>query len=114
MDGKTLARLGAVVFLAVAITATAIEMSRKEEAPEAWPSGRTTQPPTDPLRDELIRCQALGEAGPRDPPCLLPWDETRNPSLPPGASPAPRLTELPHEPGDKTGSASGRERETQD
>ena len=33
MDGKLLARLGAVVFVAVAITATAIEMTRKEEEP---------------------------------------------------------------------------------
>ena len=33
MDGKMLARLGAVVFVAVAVTATAIEMTRKEEAP---------------------------------------------------------------------------------
>ena len=73
MDGKMLARLGAVVFVAVAITATAIEMNRKEEVREAWPSGRTTQAQGDPLRDELIRCQVLGEAGPRDPACLRAW-----------------------------------------
>jgi conjugative transfer region protein TrbK len=30
MDGKMLARIGAVVFVAIAITATAIEMTRKE------------------------------------------------------------------------------------
>ncbi|HEY9579523.1 MAG TPA: putative entry exclusion protein TrbK-alt [Rhizorhapis sp.] len=100
MDGKTLARLGAVVFVAVAITATAIEMSRKEEAPEAWPSGRTTQTPTDPLRDELIRCQALGEAGPRDPACLRAWAENRNRFLAPGARPAERLPEMPPAHGD--------------
>ena len=55
MDGKMLARLGAVVFVAVAVTATAIEMTRKEEAPAAWPSGRSTQAQADPLRDELSR-----------------------------------------------------------
>ena len=66
MDAKMLARLGAVVFVAVAITATAIEMNRTEEVREAWPSGRTTQAQGDPLRDELIRCQVLGEAGPRE------------------------------------------------
>ena len=65
MDGKMLARVGAVVFVAVAVTATAIEMTRKEEPPELWPSGRATQSQSDPLRDELIRCQALGEAGMR-------------------------------------------------
>lgn len=33
MDGKTLARIGAIVFVAVAITATAIEMNRKDDRP---------------------------------------------------------------------------------
>src|SRR3546814_3008281 len=101
MDGKTLARLGAVVFVAVAITATAIEMSRKEEAPEAWPSGRPTPTPTDPLRDELIRRPALGEAGPRDPACLRARADTRNRFLAPGAPPAQRLPETPPPPGDR-------------
>jgi conjugative transfer region protein TrbK len=103
MDGKMLARLGAVVFVAVAITATAIEMSRKEEAPEAWPSGRPAVTAADPLRDELIRCQALGEAGPRDPACLRAWAENRNRFLAPGARPAERLPEIPPAPrGDVT------------
>ncbi|MGH6760341.1 MAG: putative entry exclusion protein TrbK-alt [Phyllobacterium sp.] len=100
MDGKMLARLGAVVFVAVAITATAIEMSRKEEAPEAWPSGRTTQVQADPLREELIRCQFLGEAGPRDPACLRAWAENRNRFLAPGARPAERLPDVPPAPRD--------------
>lgn len=100
MDGKMLARLGAVVFVAVAITATAIEMNRKEEAPEAWPSGRTTQVQADPLRDELIRCQFLGEAGPRDPACLRAWAENRNRFLAPGARPAERLPDMSPAPQD--------------
>lgn len=33
MDGKMLARLGAIVFVAIAITATVIELNRKEDAP---------------------------------------------------------------------------------
>lgn len=33
MDGKMLARLGAIIFVAIAITATAIEMTREEEVP---------------------------------------------------------------------------------
>lgn len=100
MDGKMLARLGAVVFVAVAITATAIEMSRKEEAPEAWPSGRAAVTAADPLRDELIRCQALGEAGPRDPACLRAWAENRNRFLAPGARPAERLPDITPAPRD--------------
>lgn len=95
MDGKMLARLGAVVFVAVAITATAIEMTRKEESPEAWPSGRTTEAQADPLRDELIRCQSLGEAGPRDPACLRTWAENRNRFLTPGARPPERRSDMP-------------------
>src|SRR3546814_13838476 len=95
MDGKTLARLGAVVFVAVAITATAIEMSRKEEAPEAWPSGRTTPTPTAPLRAELIRCQALGEEGPRDPACLRATAEHPHRFLAPRARHAARLPDMP-------------------
>ncbi len=108
MDGKMLARLGAVVFVAVAITATAIEMSRKEEAPEPWASGRTTQAQADPLRDELIRCQALGEAGPRDPACLRAWTENRNRFLAPGARPAERLPESPLPPRDNPAVPTGR------
>ena len=98
MDGKMLARLGAVVFVAVAITATAIEMNRKEEVREAWPSGRTTQAQGDPLRDEMIRCQVLGEAGPRDPACLRAWAENRNRFLAPGARPTERLPDIPPAP----------------
>ena len=95
MDGKMLARLGAVVFVAVAVTATAIEMTRKEEAPPAWPSGRSIQAEADPLRDELIRCQSLGEAGPRAPGCLRAWAENRHRFLAPGARPMERLPEPP-------------------
>lgn len=91
MDGKMLARLGAVVFVAVAVTATAIEMSRNEEPAENWASSRSNTAPSDPLRDELFRCQALGETGPRDSACLRAWAENRNRFLVPGARPAERL-----------------------
>jgi conjugative transfer region protein TrbK len=95
MDGKMYARLGAVVFVAIAITATAIEMNRTEVRSPTWPSGRTAQEQTDPLRDELIRCQSLGEAGPRDPACLRAWAENRHRFLAPGARPMERVPESP-------------------
>lgn len=95
MDGKMLARLGAVVFVAVAVTATAIEMSRNEEPAESWASSRSNTASSDPLRDELFRCQALGEAGPRDAACLRAWAENRNRFLAPGARPAERMPEAP-------------------
>jgi conjugative transfer region protein TrbK len=108
MDGKMLARLGAVVFVAVAVTATAIELSRDEEPAESWASSRPSTAPSDPLREELLRCQALGEAGPRDPACLRAWAENRNRFLAPGARPAERLPEAapaPHPPADADVSA---------
>ncbi|TIN95493.1 MAG: conjugal transfer protein TrbK [Mesorhizobium sp.] len=83
MDGKMLARLGAVVFVALAITATAIELTRKEDRPSASSAGRTEVANADPLRGELIRCQALGEAGARDSACLRAWAESRHRFLAP-------------------------------
>jgi conjugative transfer region protein TrbK len=77
MDGKMLARLGAVVFIAIALTATAIDMVRKDEpfAPRPAPA---LQPPADPLRETLRRCQQLGEAAARDADCLAAWAQSRD------------------------------------
>ena len=76
MDGKMLARLAAVVFIAIAVTATAIDMARKDE-PSAPPPASALQPPPDPLRDSLRRCQQLGEAAASDADCLAAWAESR-------------------------------------
>ena len=86
MDGKMLARLGAIVFVAVAITATAIEMTRKEDAPASEPV-RLIEPSRDPLREAQRRCQRLGEEAANDPECLAVWAETRDRFL--GRTPAP-------------------------
>lgn len=93
MDGKLLARLGAVVFVAVAITATAIEMTRKEEEPASQVLRPVQVMPADPLREAQRRCQLLGEAASRDTECLRVWAETRDRFLgiaPAPASPQPR------------------------
>lgn len=87
MDGKLLARLGAVVFVAVAITATAIEMTRKEEEPPSQTLRPVQDTPADPLRAAQRRCQLLGELAARDTECLRTWAETRERFL--GAAPAP-------------------------
>ncbi|UZD69347.1 putative entry exclusion protein TrbK-alt [Brucella sp. JSBI001] len=86
MDGKMLARLGAIVFVAVAITATAVEMTRKEDAPAETPA-RLLQPERDPLREGQRRCQQLGEQAANDAECLRVWAETRDRFL--GRTPAP-------------------------
>ena len=86
MDSKLLARIGAVAFVAVAITATVIELTRKEERPEAAMPRPAQTGAADPLREELFRCQSLGEAGPRDPACLRAWAESRRRFLSPGTA----------------------------
>lgn len=76
MTGQTAAQIGAVVFVAFAITATAMGLVQKDEAQD--PTIALPVPPaTDPLRAELTRCQELGEAGPRDATCLAAWAAAR-------------------------------------
>jgi len=93
MDGKMLARLGAIIFVAIAITATVIEMTRKDEPPRGRPAP-ALQPPADPLRESLRRCQQLGEVAANDPGCLATWAENRDRFL--GRSPVPAA---PHQNG---------------
>ncbi|RWL17954.1 MAG: conjugal transfer protein TrbK [Mesorhizobium sp.] len=90
MDGKMLARLGAVGFVGIAIAATTIELSRKEDGSATTSIGRSVAASAGPLRGELIRCQELGEAGTRDPKCLRVWAENRRRFL----APAPRAIDL--------------------
>ncbi|TDU00895.1 conjugative transfer region protein TrbK [Azorhizobium sp. AG788] len=77
MDGAMLARLGAVIFVAIAGTAAVLEMSREEKAPVPSPS-RTVEAERDPLRDEQRRCQQLGETAAQDAACLKVWAQTRD------------------------------------
>ena len=98
MDGKTLARIGAVIFVALAITATAIEMNRPADIPDDPVT--VAQPVTarDPLRAELARCGGMGEAGGRDASCLRAWTENRRRFLgrpEPAASAAPAASDAP-------------------
>lgn len=77
MDGKVLARIVAIVFVAIAITATAIEVTR-EEGPAPLSIAPVLQPSADPLRATLRRCQQLGEAAGSDADCLAAWAEGRD------------------------------------
>ena len=77
MEGKVLARIGAVVFVAIAITATVIDMTRQEE-PRPVSALPALQPPTDPLRATLRRCQQLGEAASNEVECLSAWAQSRD------------------------------------
>ena len=90
MDGKMLARLGAIVFVAIALTVTVIELNRKEGAPASSPV-RLHQPASDPLREGQRRCQRLGQKAADDADCLRVWAETRDRFL--GRAPAPTAPE---------------------
>lgn len=87
MDGKMLARLGTVVFVAVAITAAVVEMTRKEEPAQDF-STRIIEPPHDPLREGQRRCQQLGQQAANEAECLRVWAETRDRFLRPSPAPA--------------------------
>ncbi|OBQ62228.1 putative entry exclusion protein TrbK-alt [Mesorhizobium loti] len=90
MDGKILARLGAIGFVTFAITATAIELSRKDEPPLYRNVAAATETGTDPLKIELRRCQQLGEAGTHDPACLQAWADNRDRFLKPSQALQPQ------------------------
>jgi conjugative transfer region protein TrbK len=75
MEGKTMARIGAIIFVAFAITATVIQMTRKDEPVPPAPA-TALAPSTDPMREEQRRCPQMGEAAARDPECLRVWAET--------------------------------------
>lgn len=95
MDGKTLARIGAVVFVALAVTATAIDMNRSDAGPET----AREKPPSivrhDPLDDQLARCALAGEAGASDPQCLKAWADNRRRFLGTAPAPDPYSTDRP-------------------
>ena len=79
MDGKTLARIGAIVFVAVAITATVLELTREPQPQLDAVSAPAAAAPSndDRARRELRRCQRLGEAATRNRDCLAAWSENR-------------------------------------
>jgi len=77
MDGKALARIGAIVFVAIAITATVIEMTRKDD-PARGVAAPAAPVMDGPLREELRRCQLLGEAAASDSECLGVWAQNRD------------------------------------
>ncbi|RUX52033.1 MAG: conjugal transfer protein TrbK [Mesorhizobium sp.] len=83
MDGKLLARLAAVIFVAIAVAAAALEMNRKEERPhDPAPQLPAAQLPAalapNQLHEGLRRCQTLGEVALHDSGCLRLWAEQRD------------------------------------
>ena len=89
MGGKAMARLIAILFLAILMTVTLIRMERSGDLPPL--PGRQVQPQAeDPLRAGQRRCQRLGEAAAEDADCLRIWSEARDRFL--GRDPAQSAT----------------------
>ncbi len=76
MDGKLLARIGAAVFVGIAVAMTLVQLHeepepRVEEAAAIWiPDG-------DPLPAQLRACARLGELALSSSDCRAAWAEKR-------------------------------------
>ncbi len=89
MESAWPARIGAIVFVAVAITAAAIEATWKE-MPAPVRTAPLREAAVDPLRADQRRCQLMGQAAAGDDACLRVWAETRERFL---TGAAPQLVE---------------------
>lgn len=88
MQGNVPIRIAAIVFVAIAITASLIDMAR-DEGPAPVSTAPEMQPSADPLRATLQRCQQLGEAAGDDAECLAAWAQSRDRFLGRGSDPVP-------------------------
>ena len=77
MESKTFARIGAIAFVAVAITMTALQMRSDPKPAPADAIVTVMEPDGDPLPAVLRDCAALGQAGAQDRGCLAAWAESR-------------------------------------
>ena len=76
MDTKLFARVGAVAFIAIALTMTALTLREGSEAPR--PETITVwEPDGDPLPAQLKACNELGELALSSPDCRAAWAEKR-------------------------------------
>lgn len=78
MDGRTLARTVAAIFVAAAVTAAALGMGRKETSRPGEGAQTSAGSMPNLLRDGLRRCQVLGEAALRDDGCARLWAAQRD------------------------------------
>jgi conjugative transfer region protein TrbK len=90
MQTKTIVRIVAVAFVAVALTVSALQV-RMSPGPVQPDRSAPLAAGTDPLRPELDRCQSIGAAGATDRDCLRAWAENRRRFLAPGSRPATAL-----------------------
>src|SRR4029453_150588 len=75
MDPKIIARTAAVVVVAGAMLACALEWAQRNRTPA--PSTATAHDDMDPLADELSRCKTLGAEAANDAACKVAWSQNR-------------------------------------
>ena len=75
MNPMIIARTVAVIVLAGAVLACALEWAQRNRTPA--PSTATAHDNTDPLADELSRCKALGAEAANDAACKIAWSQNR-------------------------------------
>jgi conjugative transfer region protein TrbK len=100
MEGKLLAQISASAFVGIAITVAIIGLNRPDTMIETT-AHPTLETPVDPLASELMRCQALGEAAPRDTACRATWAQSRKRFLTSGSSAARSMNSQSEEPGSR-------------
>lgn len=76
MNGKTLARVGAAVFVGLAAAMTLVQL-RTEAAPPVERSDTVWIPDGDPLPARLRTCAQMGELALSAPDCRAAWAEKR-------------------------------------
>jgi conjugative transfer region protein TrbK len=91
MDLQTIVRAAAVILLAGAVLACALELARQGRTLE--PSAPSAQDNTH-LADELARCKALGAEAADDAACKAAWAQNRARFLAPSAPHQDRSIEL--------------------
>ena len=75
MNPMIIARTAAVVVLAGALLACALESAQRNRTPA--PSTAIAYDNMDPLADELSRCKAPGAEAANDAACKLAWSQNR-------------------------------------
>ena len=92
MDPKIIARAAAVILLAGAVLACALELARQGRTLESsLPAAHGNM---DPLANELARCRALGAEAAHDAACKAVWVQTRARFLAPSPPHQDRSIEL--------------------
>ena len=92
MASKIIARATAVILLAGAVLACALELARQGHTVES--SAPAVHDEMDPLGNELARCKALGAEAAHDAACQAAWAQNRARFLAPGTPRQDRVIQL--------------------